>query len=503
MRFQVVILFISFIFFTSCHKDKSSDFSADEKEIISFKFEKELNSSLPEDLEGTVLNSEILLTASEVIDASALTATFEFAGESVYVKDKKQESGVDENDFSKPITYDVFDQEGNSKSYAVKITTLPDIKSEVPHIYITTDGEEPVVSKENYLEADIFVDGKEVYEDFEGRTKIRGRGNDSWNQPKKPYKLKLFDKKEILGLLPGKKWILRSNYRAESLMLDAVAFRMASLLDMPYSHHAVPVDITLNGEYMGSYTFTEQKEVKSNRINVGSEGLYLNLDTYMHKPPGLFYSEFFELPVMIRYPKFKNFSPSEVESELERIKNDFKSFEEKVAAADFPENDYLDDFDALELVNYLIVYNLSLNREINHPKSTFVHKHKNGKYKMGPVWDFDWAFGYDANLNQHFTTPEKPLFVSEDLIGKTFFSKFLEDPEIIELYKERWNWFRTNKFPMLIQYIEDYAEVIEGSYALDYDKWGQGVGDAETAAAELIDWLNQRAAYMDGYISGL
>lgn len=501
---KCLLLLVPMITLFSCQKDHTESFPSDQNEFISFNFEEGLNEGkIAEDVEGQIFAKEIVLSVPEVVKTSKLIASFEYEGAGVYVNGEKQESGVTENDFSQPITYEVHAADETVKTYKIKVSLLPDVKSEVPHIYIQTDEEAPVDSKEEYVQADIQINGKGAYEDFEGRTKIRGRGHDSWNMPKKPYKLKLEDKSELLGLLPGKKWILIANYRAESLMLDAVGFRMAGLLDMPYTQHAVPVDVTLNGEYIGSYTFTEQKEAKKNRINVGDEGLYLNMDTYMHKPPGQFYSEFYELPVMIRYPKLDDLGFSELETKLEEIKNDFELLEEKVAAPDFPENDYLDYIDAEELVNYLIVYNLSLNQEINHPKSTFIHKHKNGKYKMGPVWDFDWAFGYDSNLNKHFVKIDNELLInSMSSPGTNFFSRLLEDPEVQMLYKERWGWFKANKFPLLLEYIEDYAEAIEGSYLLDYDKWGEGVGDAETAANQLIDWLYQRSAYMDEYVSG-
>lgn len=499
-RFSILILFS--VFFISCNQyDNGPIHLDDEKELISFQFEQEFNSSLSETVVGVIHGSTIRLTIPDVIDTKSLIATFEYEGEAIYVNDELQESGITQNDFSKPIIYEVHAENGSVKTYDIKVILLPDVQSKVPHIYINTDENAPIDSKEEYVWADIEIEGKGVYDDFQGRTKIRGRGNDSWNQPKKPYKLKLDAKASLLGLLPEKKWILRSNYRAESLMLDAVAFRMASLLDMPYTQHAIPVDITINGEYVGSYIFTEQKEAKENRINVVDGGLYLNLDVYMHKPPGLFYSDYFDLPVMIRYPKLDEVSPTELASELSRIKSDFHIMEEPIADNSFPDNNYLDNIDIDEFVNYMIVYNLSLNQEINHPKSTYMHKHKDGKYKMGPVWDFDWAFGYNSQTNTHFNNPNQSLLLGGDMIGDVFFSRIMEDPVVQTRYKERWEEFKNEKYAELITYIMDYAETISESYDLDYAVWGQGVGSADLAAQQLIDWLDQRVQYMDAYVA--
>lgn len=486
----------------SCRKD-SDDWSEDAPQILSFEFTDTLNKDL---VSGTVKaeisENSIVLTIPDVIDASNLIATFDFVGEGVYVNEERQESGVAVNDFSQPVQYEVRTVQGLSKTYAVKVNLIAQPLTKVAHIIINTDDYQPVDSKEEYVLANILVDGKGIFEDYHGRTKIRGRGHDSWDMPKKPYKIKLDDKESLLGLLPGKKWILLANYRAESLMSSAVAFKMASLLDMPYTHHAVPVDVTLNGEFLGSYTFTEQKEVKKNRINVGEGGLYLNLDSYMHKPPGLFYSDYFELPVMIRYPDFDDFGPDEIEENIKLVSDQFHLFEQLVYDDSFPNNNYLDYFDADEFVNYMIVYNLSLNREINHPKSTFMHKHKDGKFKMGPVWDFDWSFGYNQMSNEHFDLIDLP-FISDDpnLPGSNFFGKLMTDPELQTLYKQRWNQFRIEKLPLLYEYINEYAEWIKESYDLDYEKWEQGVGSSQEAAAQMIDWLQKRASYVDAYVA--
>ncbi|HLS11972.1 MAG TPA: CotH kinase family protein [Flavobacteriaceae bacterium] len=501
--FRCFTILLVFIFAVSCTNDDAVSVK-NEKEILSFQFEEELNSEyLTESISGSITDYTINLMIPDIVDLSSIVASFEYVGKTVYVATEQQNSGISKYDFTKPVSYEVHAEDGSITVYKVQVTLLPDVASEVPHLYITTENNDPITSKEEYLWANLQIDGKGVYDDFEGRTRIRGRGHDSWNQPKKPYRLKLDSKASLLGLLPEKDWILRSNYRAESLMLDAVAFRIAGLLGMPFTNHAIPVDVTINNEYMGSYTFTEQKEVKPNRINVGDGGMYLNLDVYMHKPPGLFYSDYYELPVMVRYPKFKNFSPDEVQRELDKAKNDFHAMEATIADPTFPNNNYTDFFDLEDFVNYLIVYNLSLNREINHPKSTYMHKQKDGKYKMGPVWDFDWAFGYDPGQNTHFNNPQQSLFVASDFKGKIFFSRFLEDPVVQSLYKERWEDFKVNKYPELKAYILNYAETISGSYELDYAVWGQGVGSSEAAAQQLIYWLDQRIVYMDSFAADL
>ena len=45
-----------------------------------------------------------------------------------------------------------------------------------------------------------------------GGAKIKGRGNSTWNYPKKPYALKLDKDASLLGMPAGKRWDLLANY---------------------------------------------------------------------------------------------------------------------------------------------------------------------------------------------------------------------------------------------------------------------------------------------------
>ena len=63
--------------------------------------------------------------------------------------------------------------------------------SELPVVYINTEVGQPITSKEKYIDAELIVQGNETYNSkttklYNGATEIRGRGNSTWSQPKKP-----------------------------------------------------------------------------------------------------------------------------------------------------------------------------------------------------------------------------------------------------------------------------------------------------------------------------
>lgn len=426
-------------------------------------------------------------------DVTELVASFDTEAEQVFIDGVEQKSGLTKVDFSSPKVYTLVSSYGSQRKYTVVVER----SSGLPHLYIDTEGGLPIVTKESYLEASIRIEGEGKYEDFLGSTNIRGRGNSTWTHPKKPYRLKFNEKTALFGLGAEKDWVLLSNYIDESLMLNAVAMKAGKLMGMPYTNTIIPVDLTVNGKYLGNYMLTEQVEVKPNRVNLDKDGILIELDTHFDEDYK-FISSMYGLPVMMKYPK------EPTNAEFEKIKKDFRLLENAMYSASFPNTNYLDLIDADALVEYLMLNTFTMNTEINHPKSVFVHKkNANSKYIMGPIWDFDWAFSYDEDKT-HFISSTDPVFVEDGVYqGAIFFQRFLEDPQITALYKQKWAEFRQGKLSELQEFVDGYANDIHESFYLDYKEWGHGSDDFPGTVQRLKTWLDARAVYMDNYVSQL
>lgn len=501
---SMVFLLATLFIYISCEKS-TQEVQPELKstnEILSFSLQKSKNNAyLDGDIVGTIVNEEILLTIPEKVPATKLIATFTHNGESVFIGNKPQVSGLSINDFSEQVVYTVEAEDTSKKNYVVNIEWLVEEKIHIPHLYINTEDNVPIISKDDYVKGTLRIVGGGKYDDFEGPTSIKGRGNTTWSMPKKPYRLKLDTKASILGLPAEKNWVLLQNYIDPSLMCNAVAMRTGQLLEMPFTHHIIPVDVTLNGEYIGSYTFTEHKEVTANRINVGEGGWLIELDTNFDED-FKFISKNYQLPVMISYPELDKITEAEAQPIFDEMKNDFNALEDLLFAESFPYNNYLDYFDANAFVKYLIVYMLTDNEEINHPKSTYIYKKKGGKYNMGPIWDFDWAFGYQG-IGTHFVSPNRDLFWEGVEPGTLFFSRIIQDPAILDIFKTEWPKFRTQKYPILVEYIKEYVETIRESHAKDQVRWKQSTGSIDFYSTMLLDWLNHRVNYIDNLVGAI
>ena len=371
------------------------------------------------------------------------------------------------------------------------------IRAAVPRIIINIENGAEVIEKATYLNATIEIQGNDLYEDMPPiKTRIKGRGNSTWGKPKKPYRLKLDTKTSILGLPKAKDWVLLANYQDYTLMSNAVAMKIGQLLNMPYTHTIIPVDVIINGELRGSYTLTEQVEIAENRVDIGKNGFLLELDTYFDEDTK-FASEVLNLPVMVKDPDVDS------EQHFNAIKTSFQSLENLLFAPDFPINNYGNLIDKKALVNYLILNNLVANYEINHPKSVYMFKPDGGMFIMGPIWDFDWAFGIDENTKRYFTFADIPLLKEEDeRKGAKFFSQFMKDPEIRALYKQIWTEFRNESFNEVLKYVEWYAASIRDSQKQDYAIWKIGDNNLPQSKADMKNFLRKRGEHIDEYVAG-
>ena len=457
--------------------------------LSAFRFLKKNNAFLTADVSSSIGEESIipLVTFSQ----SELIPTFTTNAVKVLVGEVEQKSGMTKNDFSSPVVYQFIMRNGETFQYTVKAEFL---LSAIPELTITTTDPSiaEIPSKDYYLEGTLAVNGRGGYEDYTGKTEVKGRGNSTWGYPKKPYRLKLNKKAEICGLGKAKNYVLLANHLDPTLMLNSVAFKIGRLLELPFTNHAIPVDVVLNGIYKGSYLLTEQIEVKENRVDLDENNSVMwELDSYWDDEPK-FKSTAFNLPVMVKDPDLTT-------EQFEYWKKDFNAFTTQFAKEPLEGNSYVDMIDIESVAKFLITFNLVHNMEINHPKSVFLHKEGNGKYVMGPIWDFDWAYDYEGTSN-HFGRYNTPLFSSSmNGVGTAFFQRFLQDSRVKAIYKRTWQDFKNNKLDALLQYVDDYAVMLKPSVERNSELW-ENTRSFDTKVKELKTWLRNRADYIDSEV---
>jgi hypothetical protein len=121
------------------------------------------------------------------------------------------------------------------------------------------------------------------------------------------------------------------------------------------------------------------------------------------------------------------------------------------------EGSYQDYIDVNSFIDWWLVHELALNGEPNHPKSSYMHKDRNGKLMAGPVWDFDWGTFIPNNVN----------FRIKNAI---WYGKLFEDPAFVETVKQRWNTLKPG-FQTIIPFIDEQAAYIRQSAIVNTNMW--------------------------------
>ena len=279
----------------------------------------------------------------------------------------------------------------------------------LPLLTIHTDGAATIDSKEVYRRAIINVisdGGKTIYTDSLG---IRGRGNASWDFPKKPYRLKLDNKTHLLGMpANAKKWTLINNYGDKTLMRNAVAFEISRRLDMDYTPACTMVDVMVNGEYQGTYQLCDQIEVKKHRVGIVEMtpedntlpalggGYLVEIDAYASAEPSTFTTSAFSLPVTIKSPD----SDDITRTQYNYLRNIFGRMVSSVSSGNYasPTLGYVRYLDPESFLKHFLVGELSGNTDTYW--SVYMYKDRDStRFRTGPVWDFDLAFENDARTH--------------------------------------------------------------------------------------------------------
>lgn len=468
-----------------------------EKEITSFTITASLN-GLSKSLRGEITTGTITVSTQIWIEnLEKLIPTFQAKG-TVTVNGVPQVSGETANDFSKELVYTVTAEDQSVTTYKV-ILSSPQL-SGLPIIKIDTENKSEIKDKENYIPSTVKItDPSHKEYNLEAVAGVRGRGNSTWNHPKKPYRIKFDKKQSLFGYGKAKSWVLLANYQDPTLLMNTIAFELGHRFGLLYTNHANHLELYLNEKYMGSYVLTEQVQVNEARVNIDEEtGFLVEMDTYMDEDYQ-FYTDIIKLPVMIKSPELDN------PAGMDFIKKAMKDLEDALfdESKNFPENNYKELIDINSLVSFIMINEIVRNTELQHPKSMYMYKEQNGKMQMGPLWDFDWGFSYSGGGFTYFlqTTPMlcTPGYKGSQT-GYKFFCRFFDDPEFRRIYKNKWNELYASQISTIDKFIDQMAEKLHKSQKENFEIWNNNL-EYDLQINKMKTWYKGRIEYLNTEIN--
>ena len=140
--------------------------------------------------------------------------------------------------------------------------------SPLPVVYINTEDEKPVETRDAYKNAHMFIQGNIDHEScYDGGIEIKGRGTSSWHYSKKPYKIKLNKKTNLFGFGESKHYVLLANYLDISCLRNTIGYRFSQNLGLTAAQTEW-VDVVFNGEFAGNYQLAQHIRVEENMVNI-------------------------------------------------------------------------------------------------------------------------------------------------------------------------------------------------------------------------------------------
>jgi hypothetical protein len=394
----------------------------------------------------------------------------------------------------------------------------------LPVVSIHTENNQEI-DKDEYIKGVISViydGGTKIHTDS---LEIRGRGNNSWTYPKKPYRIKLFEETHLLDLpANAQNWTLINNYGDKTLMRNMLAFDFSRRIEMPYTSPAEAVDVVLNGDYVGCYQLCDHVDVHENRVDIEelspadvsgenlTGGYLIEIDAYYYQEPVTFMSSRYNIPVAIKYPDNKDI----VGSQVIYIEKHFNKLVEAVYDDDNlredPENGFRKYLHTDIFLKYFLIGEYSGNTD-TYWSVRLYKKRGDDKFHFAPVWDFDLAFENDRRTYPINEKMEWIALSSHSSVAggaRDFVHRIMSDSDMKLRLKEIYDYYREQNIiskDTLLKVVDDYAARLEQSQDLNFKRWpilneivhsnpvihGSYAAEVENVrkyVSERLDWIN-------------
>ncbi len=387
------------------------------------------------------------------------------------------------------------------------VLTVAGQSGTLPVMYIETRNHQPVTSKTVYVPAtyylvdnlnpDMNIGSKDSPEQLE----IRGRGNSSWRDAKKPYKIKLANKTSLLGMKKNRHWALLHFH------LPTVAgMQLGNIMGMEWNPSTKPVEVVLNGDYVGLYLLTETIRIGKNRLNIYEQpnwnkdgstipyGWLVEVDNY-YEANQIYLPENNQWGVRITYH-----SPDSLSSAQKNwLTDEFKAFNTAIYDDDKTSGAWERLIDVDAMARYFIIQEVLDNSDGFHG-SFYLHKdyEDDARWVAGPLWDL--------NCNQREKTDY--TFRMKTSYGFTphWIGELIKDGDFCDAVKDAWNQFYPVQVQPWMEYIDENLLHCGDALYQDNIRWNrsntESIGDrVERMKSSLIanmEWFDKHLPHAAG-----
>lgn len=353
----------------------------------------------------------------------------------------------------------------------------------------------------------ISVGGEYVYDsgdyvkDTSGMT-IKIRGNSSAYEAKKPYKVKLEKKADLLcrddDACKDKEWLLMKDeyfIKGGKLLHMMIGLKAAELCGVTWEPQAQFVNLTLNGDYRGVYMLCESvKRNEKSRVNVDKTGYIVEMDPYWWNEDVWFSTTRHEKRYTFKYPD----SDEVAAEQIDYIKGILDDLEDAVWTGAYPLL-----LDVESMATWLMAHDI-LGTYDAYGSNIFFTKYDNtpeSKVAMGPLWDFDTIMeteGAWATIHDKFD-----FYIYYLLCLATGYSG-----PLVDAYLKQWQAVGSDVPRQMVEFLQNFlqseeAEALQISNEWDLARWQHTGASVEEMGQAAIRWFSDRETWMSDMVSTL
>ena len=396
-----------------------------------------------------------------------------------------------------------------------KLSPMPSYSGTLPVLFINTEGHRDIVSKEEYLQAEWWLDamGHEEFESIGSPQEpqemlIKGHGNYTWTDcDKKSFRLKFDEKHKVLGMNSSRHWVIKANaLNRKGKIEDALPFEIGRRMGMAWNPRIEPVEVVLNGEYIGFYLLYEKIRVDKHRVNIIEQSDYeseparitggwlLEINNYK-EPDNITFTEGNGKPFWVM-----PHSPDSLSQQQRSYITEFlMKADSAIYVTDKEDRAWEQYIDIDSLAVYYLVQETVDNLEA-FSGSCYMYKERGEDTKLvfGPLWDCDHSF-YRYSMN-----PEFDKFIYQD-VPNNWYSRWIGEivkfPHFQERVRHHWKRFYREVYLTMDEYMDQFVDKIEAAGNADYVRWPQYSGNNTTyrlnrygkpSFHKKVAWLNSQ-----------
>ena len=345
------------------------------------------------------------------------------------------------------------------------------------------------------------------------------RGNTSQEYPKKPFAIKMVDKQSVLGLPKHKRWVLLANWLDHSMIRNTVAFDIAHAIEkawktgaiepgIPWNVHGKNVELVFvesdgTGHHVGNYFLCEQIKIDKNRLAIKDP--YEDVVEDGNANPGIADCGYL-LEVDNNYDetdKFKTsrsvpfmFKDEVSDAILSAVKTKVQGIETNLYNSKFAEA--YNDLDINSVIDQMLIWELTMNREYGDPRSVYYFMDGNGKLSAGPVWDFDRGTFQNPDraedLGNTSSYRKKPYnewmywrSAESDSDSYIWYRQLTKDPTFVATVQARWAVIYP-QLKFVSDQIREYGRTMKASFEVDSKMWPTDKSSIQAHKSGFKDW---------------